>query len=88
MLERPAFDQSGESSWYGCGWNVRRVGADGVNSWHVGGLAGTSTLLVRRSDGYAWAVLFNIDETKDSKRCSDIIDPLIHHAVDRSHPAK
>ncbi|MBL8820544.1 MAG: beta-lactamase family protein [Planctomyces sp.] len=88
MLERPAFDQSGESSWYGCGWNVRRVGTDGVNFWHVGGLAGTSTLLVRRSDGYAWAVLFNIDETKDSKRCSDIIDPLIHHAVDRSHPAK
>ena len=45
------------------------------------GLAGTSTLLVRRFDGFSWAVLFNTDKSSNGKRLSGLIDPLMHEAV-------
>ncbi len=31
-----------------------------------------------------WAILFNTDETSTEKRCSDIIDPLLHQAINAS----
>jgi N-acyl-D-amino-acid deacylase len=69
--------------WYGCGWSVRQVGESGQNAWHSGLLTGgTSSLLVRRHDGYTWAVLFNTDRSKQSDAVlSGLIDPLIHRAV-------
>jgi N-acyl-D-amino-acid deacylase len=71
-------------SYYACGWQVRPVGDAGkANTWHSGRFDGTSTLLVRRHDGFTWAVLFNIDQTKDFKRPAEVIDTLIHAAVDR-----
>jgi N-acyl-D-amino-acid deacylase len=59
MLERPAPPVSvGAASWYALGWMVRPVG-DEYNWWHAGSLPGTTTLLVRTHNGYAWAALFN-----------------------------
>jgi N-acyl-D-amino-acid deacylase len=69
---------------YGYGWLVRRVGRTGkVNTWHNGSLPGTSSLLVRRHDGFSWAVLFNTRDGSNGKSLSSLIDPLIHQAVNR-----
>lgn len=71
--------------WYGCGWSVRQVKKDAQNAWHSGLLSGgTSCLLVRRHDGYTWAVLFNTDRSqKTDSVLSGLIDPLIHRAVNQ-----
>jgi CubicO group peptidase (beta-lactamase class C family) len=71
-----------EPAYYGLGWSVRPVGKKGkANTWHTGGLPGTSTLLVRRHDGLNWAVLFNMDATAKGKYLADEIDPLVHRAA-------
>jgi N-acyl-D-amino-acid deacylase len=67
--------------WYGCGWNVRDNGDGTINTWHTGLLAGTSTLLVRRSDGLDWAVLFNQDSDEQGHDFAGMIDPLVHRAA-------
>lgn len=70
-------------TFYGCGWQLRPVGEQGkFNAWHMGWIAGTSTLLVRRSDGLNWAVLFNTGEDAHDKTMADLIDPLVHQAAD------
>lgn len=66
---------------YGCGWLVRELGNGRINTWHNGGLPGTSTLLVRRHDGLSWAVLFNGDFGKGNQRLSDLIDGKMHQAA-------
>ena len=74
-------DGSLESSYYGCGWSVRPVGKDGnANYWHTGSLPGTSTLLVRRSDGLSWAALFN-QRSEDKKLPDSAIDSALHRAA-------
>lgn len=45
--------------YYACGWWVRDHGGGLLDTEHNGGLAGTSTLIVRRQDGVNWCVLFN-----------------------------
>jgi N-acyl-D-amino-acid deacylase len=89
MWARPAgragFHASGRprAYYYGCGWAVRPVGADGrANTWHDGLIGGTSALLVRRHDGLSWAALFNTDRTPDGEVLSGVIDPLLHRAAD------
>ncbi len=86
MLEPPTFSAGNNNGfWYGLGWNVRNSGnKGGQNFWHTGSFAGTSTLMVRRWDGYTWAVLFNVDKTADDRRCADVIDGPIHQAVNKS----
>jgi CubicO group peptidase (beta-lactamase class C family) len=81
MFDRPPVLKP-EAVWYGCGWDVRDVGRERINTWHTGLLPGTSTLMVRRSDGLDWVVLFNQDRDKDGKVLSDLIDPLVHQAAD------
>jgi N-acyl-D-amino-acid deacylase len=90
MLESPPFtDRSSAAVWYGLGWNVRTVGDDNRrNYWHTGLLAGTSSLLVRRHDGYSWAVIFNVDRTLKGDRCTDVVDRDLHKAVLESHPRR
>jgi len=83
IVEKPSCTPAEESYWYGLGWNVRPSG-QGFNQWHTGALAGTSTLLVRRADGYSWAVLFNADRASNGKRCTELVDSLMHQAVNRS----
>jgi CubicO group peptidase (beta-lactamase class C family) len=67
---------------YGCGWQVRVVGEGRINTWHNGALDGTSTLLVRRSDGLTWAVLFNTRNNQKGMNLSDMVDGLVHQAAD------
>ena len=100
MWSRPAgaagLNEAGETSktYYGLGWMVREVeqehnasAAKKLNVWHTGSLDGTSTILVRRHDGFCWAVLFNSrhgynpETTKFDVTPSTAIDPLIHQAV-------
>lgn len=84
--------QAGKSVWYGCGWSVRKTvlepggeqkALDSHNIWHMGALDGTSTLLVRRHDGFVWAVLFNTDRSKNGKRLAGLIDAKMHSIVNR-----
>lgn len=89
MFARPAGsagqnpDGSPKDVYYGCGWDVRPVGKQGGrNTWHAGGLDGTSTLLVRRHDGLNWAVLFNCREGADDKELAAAIDGAMHVAAD------
>lgn len=70
--------------YYGCGWNVRPVGNGKFNAWHLGGLPGTSTILVRRHDGLVWAVLFNGDHAADGQWLASHIDGLVHEAADKA----
>ncbi len=81
----PGLDDKGQpiNVWYGCGWSVRTAGNRSVNTWHNGRLSGTSTILVRRHDGFNWAVLFNSDATHEGKALSSLIDGKVHGAVDR-----
>ena len=51
LMTTPSTANSG----YGMGWAVNPAG----NWWHVGDLPGTSSILVRTSNGLGWAVLFN-----------------------------
>lgn len=71
-----------DDAWYGCGWIVRRAGPNALNTFHNGYISGTSTLLVRRHDGWNWAVLFNSERSKNGKTLSNLIDPLMHVAAD------
>lgn len=71
-----------DDAWYGCGWMVRRAGPNALNIFHNGYISGSSTLLIRRHDGWNWAVLFNSERSKNGgKTLSNLIDPLIHKAV-------
>ena len=74
-------DGSPRDAWYGCGWSVRPVG-DKANHWHAGQVDGTASLLVRRHDGLAWAVLFNAHADRAGKPLVGLIDPLVHGAAD------
>lgn len=66
--------------YYGCGWHVRPA-AVGLTTWHSGSLPGTHTLLVRRFDGLAWAVMFDQRDDPSGERYRDI-DAALHEAAD------
>ncbi len=94
MWSRPAgaagqeADGTPKPFYYGCGWSVRPVDGGGVNAWHTGRIAGTSTLMVRRHDGLSWAVLFNTDAAPlpSEEPLAKLIDPLLHQTIDACHP--
>jgi N-acyl-D-amino-acid deacylase len=72
-----------KETYYGCGWDVSPIEKTSkVTAWHGGFITGTSTLLVRRFDGFNWAIFFNCDSSADDKPLADLIDPLMHEAVD------
>ncbi len=79
-------DEKTSPTFYALGWNVRPVeNSLKANTWHNGALSGTSTLLVRRHDGYTWAVLFNGSKPSGKEKPtspSGAIDPLMHKAID------
>ena len=84
MQERPSFVHSADDRWYGLGWNAQSVdSSDRVNLWHNGVFAGSSAILVKRWDQCVWAVLFNVDESKDAVNCAALIDEPMYSAVDR-----
>lgn len=79
LYEHPSCDPPDGPVWYGMGWNVKTVGGpDKVNRWHDGFIPGSMALLVRRSDGVSWAVLFNGGKEEDILE----IDSALHHAAD------
>ena len=74
---------------YGIGWQVRTLSSGNkINVWHTGSLEGTSTILVRRHDGFCWAVLFNSrngfnpETMKYDVWPTKEIDSAVHQAVD------
>ena len=77
LWSRPAYCDPSAASYYALGWMVRPAGK-GANTWHNGSLPGTSTLLVRRHDGFVWAVLFNTREGDPA----GAIDGPMHQAGD------
>jgi len=89
MLQAPDYADPNRTVWYGLGWQVRQKRTPppdrpiyaSHNIWHSGALAGTSTLLVRRSDGMSWAVMFNTDRSSGGKRLSTLLDSQMHFAV-------
>lgn len=75
-------DGTPRAAFYGCGWMVRPVSDRGkANTWHTGWIAGSEALLVRRHDGFTWAVLFNTAQDAGASLASQI-DPKLHAAVD------
>ena len=72
-----------KAAYYGCGWMVRPVKDGQANLWHSGLIAGSEALLVRRWDGWSWAVLFNGNGAAQGGNLSSAIDPLLHRALGR-----
>ena len=59
MTERPSIPFWANSDyWYAKGWMIRPSGTD-ANWWHTGSLPGTTTLVVRAWNGFAWVAFFN-----------------------------
>jgi N-acyl-D-amino-acid deacylase len=89
MFARPAglagHDAAGKDKpvHYGLGWSVRQNGYRySPIQWHTGSLDGTSTILVRRADRLAWAMLFNTRNGAASEKApARVIDPLLHEAA-------
>lgn len=84
MFSRP--DAKTDPVFYALGWQVRQVAPAKMNAWHTGLLPGTSTILVRRHDGFTWAVLFNGSSEMGkgkSPQPASVIDGKIHQVVDR-----
>ena len=68
-------------SYYAYGWRVVLIADGKANTFHSGKLTGTSTMLVRRHDGYTWAFLFNCGSDLNGKTLSSKMDSLMHQAV-------
>jgi N-acyl-D-amino-acid deacylase len=76
-------DKGDGSAFYARGWSVRHWDDRGRNTWHAGSLPGTSTILVRRWDGMAWAVLFNTrDGLEMEGQPAGFVDGPMHRLVD------
>ena len=81
-------DPDQQKYFYGFGWLVRPVQHSNPvaphNTWHTGSLPGTGTLLVRRWDGFSWAVLFNKRNSAiNGERLTSLIDPKLHEVADQ-----
>jgi CubicO group peptidase (beta-lactamase class C family) len=76
----PETGRDARGRYYGCGWHVR-PGTGGPVAFHPGSLPGTHTLLVRRPDGLAWAVMFDQRDDPSGERYRDI-DAALHEAAD------
>ncbi len=77
------FKRANAERYYGFGWSVVNRQSR-LNAYHMGSLPGTSSLLVRRYDGFNWAVLFNCRKTLSGKEPAREIDSLMHRAVTQS----
>ncbi|WP_433318434.1 serine hydrolase domain-containing protein [Micromonospora sp. CA-269861] len=64
--------------YYGLGWQVRPVttGGTGRNTWHVGSLPGTYSIVARTYHGLSWAAVFNRRDDPSGLTYGDI-DPAL-----------
>ena len=69
-----------KSTYYGYGWSVRPK-QNGKNAWHNGAFTGTSALLVRRHDGFCWAVLFNTRNSVRGGTAANMVDRTMHRLM-------
>ena len=76
-------DGKPKAAYYGCGWMVRPVKEGQANLWQGGLIAGSEALLVRRWDGWSWAVLFNGTGAAKGGNLASLIDPLLHRTLGR-----
>lgn len=74
-----------KAAYYALGWMVRPKAKGAANTWHSGSIQGTSTLLVRRHDGFNWAILFNANSNPNGKRLISIIDAPMHRVINSVH---
>lgn len=77
----PEKKEPDKKPWYGCGWQYREVSPGKWNAWHTGLVPGSSAILVRRHDGFNWAVIFNSQGPDFKNNLAVKIDPLVHKAV-------
>jgi CubicO group peptidase (beta-lactamase class C family) len=80
----PETGVDGHGRYYGCGWHVRQV-PGGLVTYHSGSLPGTHTLLVRRPDGLAWAVMFDQRDDPSGERYR-AIDTALQETADDVDP--
>jgi N-acyl-D-amino-acid deacylase len=81
MVSRPSAPLWQDSPYYyGMGWLVRPNGDD-ANWWHTGSLPGTYSIVVRTSNGFAWAALFNT-RPQDTDTFSREVDQALWDAYD------
>jgi N-acyl-D-amino-acid deacylase len=74
------YDKEGKprASYYGCGWAC--IPAQSYMN-HSGRIAGTESLLVKRGDGWSWAVLFNTDGTRNGGSLAGSIQSRVNAAL-------
>jgi N-acyl-D-amino-acid deacylase len=70
------------SSYYSYGWHVDATVPHGQSTWHDGLFSGTSSFLMRRSDGIVWALVFNTDKDDNERVPSEVIAPQINRIAD------
>lgn len=81
MWSRHPNDASSSAVYYGMGWDVRPLSGSSRNTWHFGSLDGTTSALVRRSDGLSWAVVFNQRAVGNEMPADFEIDAMLHQAA-------
>ena len=74
-------NEKGVTRYYALGWSIVKFRDGRINAYHGGSLPGTSTILVRRHDGFCWAMLFNCRKTSNFKAASSVFDSPMHQAV-------
>ncbi len=89
MFSMPEFKKEEQKNrkvkrYYGFGWSIVEFGNRQKNTFHSGSLPGTNSILVRRSDGYCWAVIFNCRNTVGGKSAANTVDARVHRAVNQS----
>jgi CubicO group peptidase (beta-lactamase class C family) len=69
--------------YYAMGWDIVQSGGNQMNTWHTGSLDGTLSIMVRRSDGVDWCVVFNERESISDPNGDSYweIDELLHNAA-------
>ncbi|WP_168205074.1 serine hydrolase [Bythopirellula goksoeyrii] len=89
MFERPpglagwTGDGNKNQIYYGLGWQVRTNTAENISlQMHAGSLPGTSTIVVRRSDGRCFALLFNARESPFTSQINYEVFPALNEAID------
>jgi len=59
MWSQPPPLTGNPATYYACGWAVRPLGGGAYDTWQAGFGPGDYSYVVRRADGFCWAVIFN-----------------------------
>ena len=84
IYDNAAPGSKSDSAYFGLGWLVRPKGQGGrPDLWHMGGLPGCKSVMVRLGDGFDWVALFNANGSAPSNfdTFSTIVQNTIHEAA-------